>query len=351
MERSCRSHSCRNRKTYTIKPKPKDSDLTIKKTRSEAEDGKIIYTITASSKRGTDGETVKIVDKLSYSGLDKVTVGKPKVTKDNVEVDYTDSDYTSKSSSGSNEYTLKLPPLNAGETYTVSYEVDYGKVVGDGSASIWNEANGYKGDTWKSKDQVNAEISKQMIRKSGSATDNNQAIEWTIDVNPNHLSNVAGEYTIVDLLNGQKIDLSKAENFKIIETDTKNGWKQTDVTDTAYKDGKLTVKDGCSYSITYKTKIEYGNSTSVTYHNEAKAGDYKTGTDVRVSKSDLFKEKKTANNQKLLEDGTTVQQEWTIVLNPEKDTTDSFTVTDVMTDNSGSINENQGQKQIQKGGL
>ena len=327
-------------KTYTIKPKPKDSDLTIKKTRSEAEDGKIIYTITASSKRGTDGETVKIVDKLSYSGLDKVTVGKPKVTKDNVEVDYTDSDYTSKSSSGSNEYTLKLPPLNAGETYTVSYEVDYGKVVGDGSASIWNEANGYKGDTWKSKDQVNAEISKQMIRKSGSATDNNQAIEWTIDVNPNHLSNVAGEYTIVDLLNGQKIDLSKAENFKIIETDTKNGWKQTDVTDTAYKDGKLTVKDGCSYSITYKTKIEYGNSTSVTYHNEAKAGDYKTGTDVRVSKSDLFKEKKTANNQKLLEDGTTVQQEWTIVLNPEKDTTDSFTVTDVMTDNSGSINEN-----------
>lgn len=114
-------------KTYTIKPKPKDSDLTIKKTRSEAEDGKIIYTITASSKRGTDGETVKIVDKLSYSGLDKVTVGKPKVTKDNVEVDYTDSDYTSKSSSGSNEYTLKLPPLNAGETYTVSYEVDYEK--------------------------------------------------------------------------------------------------------------------------------------------------------------------------------------------------------------------------------
>ena len=116
------------------------------------------------------------MDKLTYSGFENVTVGKPTVKKGNSEISYSNFDYESKSGSGYSEYTLKLPALRAGENYTVSYEVNYGKVVGSGYASISNKADGYKGDIWKSSDQTNVEVSKEMIKKYGSATDNNRAI-------------------------------------------------------------------------------------------------------------------------------------------------------------------------------
>ena len=326
-------------KTYTIKAKPKDYDLTVKKTRSDPKDGKIIYTITASSKNGTDNDKVKIVDKLTYSGLDTVTVNKPEVTKDGVKVSY--SDYSIQSGEEWNghtyTYTLMLPPLEAGKEYTVSYEVDYGKVVGDGSAKINNEATGYKGDTWKSNDNTYVEISKQMVKKSGSPTDNNQAILWTIDVNPNYLDNVAGEYIIEDWLNGEKFDFSKAKDFKIIEKE--NDSKGIDVTESAFKGGKLTVRNKCSYSITYKTKVDYQGSTSASYTNEVNVGNYNTGTYVPpIKKSELYKEKKASSDQKLLEDGKTVSQRWTITLNPEKNSTDLFTVKDTMTDINKAVN-------------
>ena len=324
-------------KTYTINPKPKDSDLTIKKTKSEPKDGKITYTVTASSKNGTDSEQVKIVDKLTYSGLKDVTVGEPTVKKGNSEISYTD--YESKSGAGYSEYTLKLPALGAGENYTVSYEVDYGKVVGNGYASISNKADGYKGDTWKDSDQTNVEISKEMIKKSGYATDNNQAINWTIDINPNHVADFEGEFTIEDLLDGKKVDLINAKDFKIIETDMGNNWQQNDVTNT-FKDGKLTVKKNCKYTITYKTKVDYQGSTSASYTNNVKVGDYEDGTKVDINKSDLYKEKKASGSQKLLEDGKTVSQGWTITLNPEKDSKQPIIITDTMTDIDGNIKEN-----------
>lgn len=326
-------------KTYTINPKPKDSDLTIKKTRSEPKNGKITYTVTASSEKGTDDDQVKIVDKLTYSGLENVTVGKPTVKKGNSEISYNNSDYEIKNGTGFSEYTLKLPALKAGESYTVSYEVDYGKVVGNGYASISNKADGYKGDTWKSSDQTNnVEISKEMIKKYGSATDNNQAINWTIEINPNHVADFEGEFAIEDLLNGKKIDLTNAQDFKVTETDMGNNWQSKDVTNTAFKAGKLTVRKNCKYTITYKTKVDYQGSTSVSYTNDVKVGDYETGTKVDINKSELYKEKKASSDQKLLGDGKTVSQRWTITLNPEKNSTDSFTVTDTMTDINKAVN-------------
>lgn len=325
-------------KTYTINPKPKNADLTIKKTRSEPKDGKITYTVTASSKNGTDSDQVKIVDKLTYSGFENVTVGKPTVKKGNSEISYSNFDYESKSGSGYSEYTLKLPALRAGENYTVSYEVNYGKVVGSGYASISNKADGYKGDIWKSSDQTNVEVSKEMIKKYGSATDNNRAINWTIEINPNHVVDFEGEFAIKDLLNGKEIDLTKAEDFKIIETDMGNNWQSTDVTNTAFKDGKLKVRKNCKYTITYKTKVDYKGSTSASYTNKVKVGDYETGTKVDINKSELYKEKKASSDQKLLEDGKTVSQRWTITLNPEKNSKDEFTVTDVMTDSNKTVN-------------
>ena len=325
-------------KTYTINPKPKDSDLTIKKTRSEPENGKITYTVTASSENGTDNDQVKIVDRLTYSGLENVTVGKPTVKKGNSEIPYNNSDYEIKSDTGFSEYTLKLPALKAGESYTVSYEVDYGKVVGNGYASISNKADGYKGDTWKSSDQTNnVEISKEMIKKEGYATDNNLAINWTIEINPNKVADFEGEFAIEDLLNNEEIDLTEAEDFKVTETD--NNWKSTDVTNIAFKDGKLTVKKNCKYTITYKTKVDYKGSTSASYTNKVKVGDYETGTKVDINKSELYKEKKASSDQKLLGDGKTVSQRWTITLNPEKNSKDEFTVTDVMTDSNKTVNE------------
>ena len=45
-----------------------------------------------------------------------------------------------------------------------------------------------------------------------------------------------------------------------------------------------------------------------------------------------------SSDQKLLEDGKTVSQRWTITLNPEKNSKDKFTVKDVMTDSNKAVN-------------
>ena len=331
-------------KTYTIKPREEEKDLRIKKTASEPKDGKITYTIVASSVHGTD-DKVKISDEITWNGLEQVSVGKPTVKKNEQDVGYRDEDYTKTSGNSSSKYELTLPELAAGESYTISYVVDYGKVVGNGAASIGNTATGYKGGNWASQDGTSTPISKKMIEKSGSATDNNQNIEWTITVNPDRAEDISGEYTLSDLLDNADFDFSKAEGFTIIETDFNHNWSKTDVTKTAYNNGKLTVKKGCFYTITYKTLVNYPDgSSSVSHTNNItiKKDDeeYTDSGKVTVSKSEFYKEKKASSNRTVSQDGKEVQQTWTITLNPTKDSNDEISIRDIMTDADGNINEN-----------
>ena len=279
---------------YTVKPKPVNEDLTVKKTASEPKNGKISYTITATSNNGTGTDKVKVSDSLYFSGLNKDNVKieniivKDKngnvVPSNEYTISYTDDD------THKNFDITQLPALAQGGQYTITYDVSYGQTVGNGSSSLSNTATGYKGNDWKSQDTVNTELSKKMIEKSGWATDDNTKIQWSIKINPDRLSGVAGEYTLTDLLkkdgNNIGFDLTKAESFTIKKTDS--NWKETNVTNTAYNNGKITIEDGCSYEITYKTPVDFGNSSKVIYNNEASIKkddkEYSSGKDVGVTK-------------------------------------------------------------------
>ena len=333
-----------NGKTYTIKPREEEKDLHIEKKASKPQDGKITYTIVASSKHGT-GDSVKIADKITWNGLDQVLVGTPSVKKGDKDVQYTD--YIPQSGNGYSNYELKLPELKAGESYTLTYTVDYGKVIGNGEASIQNSATGYKGNNYGGQSSTYTTISRKMVEKTGSAEDNNQNVKWTIKINPDRVENISGEYTLTDLLNDSALDISdisKVTDFNIIETDFMNSWKETTVTDTAYKNGRLTVRSGCFYTITYKTPVNYvGEDNSASYTNSItiKDGDkeYTDTGSVTVSKSDFFKEKKVSSDRTVSKDGSEVKQTWTITLNPTNGAKDTISVVDTMTDTNGKFNE------------
>lgn len=333
-----------NGKTYTIKPREEEKDLHIEKKASKPQNGKITYTIVASSKHGT-GDSVKIADKITWNGLDQVLVGTPSVKKGDKDVKYTD--YIPQSGNGYSNYELKLPELKAGESYTLTYTVDYGKVIGNGEASIQNSATGYKGNNYGGQSSTYTTISRKMVEKTGSAEDNNQNVKWTIKINPDRVENISGEYTLTDLLNDSALDISdisKVTDFNIIETDFMNSWKETTVTDTAYKNGRLTVRSGCFYTITYKTPVNYvGGDNSASYTNSItiKDGDkeYTDTGSVTVSKSDFFKEKKVSSDRTVSKDGSEVKQTWTITLNPTNGAKDTISVVDTMTDTNGDFNE------------
>ena len=326
-----------NGEKYTIKPD--NTDLTVKKTASQPEDGKIIYTVTVSSKKGSGIENITFEDTLKYEHLTSIDVKHPTVKKnDGSSVSY--ADYTTSSDEGSEKISMSLPPLSAGESYTISYEVDYGEIVGDGYAKVENTAIGSSDDK-QSKDSIRTEISHTMISKSGKATDNNQYILWEVLVNPYLLTGYEGEYTLSDLLDGQDIDLSNVKDLQIIENDFEHEWTKTDVTDSAYHDGKFTMRKGCAYFIYYKTPVDWNGQDTVTVSNtmtiEKDGHSYSDSAQVKVTAKDLF-ESKTAASQQVSDDGNYVEQTWNVKLNPRKGSKDAITLTDRLTDSSDNLN-------------
>ena len=332
---------------YTIKPKPVNEDLSVKKTATKLENGKIRYTITASSENGTGTDKVKISDSLSFSGLnpDKVTISGVTVKdKNGNDVSYNMSAITSNSTSKSFDIT-DLPPLEENGTYTITYDVDYGEAVGNGFSSLNNTATGYKGNDWKSQDSVYTELSKKMIEKSGWATDSNTKIQWSIKVNPDKLTGVKGEYTLSDILkeNGQNVDLdlASAEGFTIKKTDS--NWQTTDVTKTAYKDGKLTIEDGCTYEITYKTPVKEGNvGDKFTYDNTASIDgngkDYSDGGTVGVTVPSILKKEGRGTQDGTVND--TAIANWKATLNLVYFIGNTITYEDTLMDNDENKNDN-----------
>lgn len=347
---------------YTVKPKPVNEDLTVKKTASEAKDGKISYTITATSENGTGSSNIKISDSLRYSGLDgdKVKIGTITVKdKNGNNVSY---NQTNSSGDGYKNFDITdLPPLGPGETYTITYDVDYGEPIGNGFSSLYNTATGYKGNDWKSQDHVYTEISKKMISKSGWTTDSNTKVQWKIEVNPEGLTGVAGKYTLSDLLkkDGQNTDFNladDAEELTIVEIDRNNGWQRTTYKkdreendnsskplEDIFKDGKLTVKDGCSYEITYKTPVDKADAgTQFKYNNEATISkgdkDYSDGSgDIGVTVPSFIKKE-----SKGTEEGSndTAIAKWKATLNLQYFNGDTITYKDTLLDASGKKDAN-----------
>ena len=331
---------------YTVKPKPVNEDLTVRKTASEPNNGKISYTITARSNNGTGADKVRVSDSLYFSGLNKDDVKieniivKDKngnvVPSDEYSISYTNDD------THKNFDITQLPPLGQGGQYTITYDVSYGQAVGNGFSSLNNKATGYKGNDWKSEDNVYTELSKKMIEKSGWATDDNTKIQWSIKINPDRLSGVAGEYTLTDLLKKGEantvVDLTKAESFTIKKRDS--NWQETDVTKTAYNNGKITIEDGCSYEITYKTPVDFGNSGKISYNNDASIENddkkYSSGQDVSVTKPGVLSKVGTGTQEG---NNSTAIANWKATLKLLYFSGDEIVYTDTLLDQEGTVND------------
>ena len=267
--------------TFTIKPKAKDNDLSVNKSASQIDaNGNIEYTIVVTSKNGTDGKKIQVKDTLSFSGLDpdRVTMTQPVVKKGSQTVTY-DSDKYLTRSDNANKYKYfeisDLPALEAGESYTITYTANYGTVKGNGEAYLNNKAEGllYNGSNynWKSSSEIKTDISKKMIEKSSQVIENNSMIKWTITVNPDKLSGVAGEYSLSDILNNKNLPISDCAGFEIHKQDS--SWNSLDVTATSYNKatGKLMIEDGCTYYISYQTPVDStaAPGTKLSYVNNA----------------------------------------------------------------------------------
>lgn len=338
-------------KHYTIKPKPVDEDLTIKKEAAKSENGKVVhYTITASSKNGTGTDTVKISDTLSYTGLkpEDVQIGTITVKdkNDNIISGYNVSEIRETQGNKSFDIT-ELPPLGNDGVYTITYDVTYDQIVGNGFSWFNNTAAGYKGNDWKSEDRAYTELSKKMIEKSGSATDGNAKIRWIIKINPDKMSGVAGEYTLSDILKregeNQNFNLADAEGFTIKKINS--SWQETDVTATAYNRDteKITIEDGYSYEIIYKTSVTgdpgskpgYDNSISIKKDGQSYTDD--STVDVVIPTKDYLKKQ---SDGIISENDNTVIMNWKTTLVTQYFDEDEIVYTDALLNGNKEVDQN-----------
>ncbi len=313
---------------YNIITKKEASDLSVKKTASEVVDGKITYTVTASSKNGTEG-VVTIEDTISTNGLNKVTIGDVKVVDGNGNA----VTNTPVIDNANKKLSLELPKLEAGGSYTITYTVDVsdGQEHTNGYQAVGNTVVAKDNGNWKGQDQTNTEIQKKLITKSGKANDTNTGIEWTITVNPDRSKNVSGDWSISDELDGKLIDWSKVEGLKVTKYDA--NWQTSDITSEFIANGynKITVESGCHYVITYTVPVTSTDGEEVTQSNkvviEVDGKDYDGSGTVTIKPTDPFPEKKAGEN-KPISGTTTRQQTWSLTLNPTAGSTSEITVTD-----------------------
>lgn len=287
-----------NGNTYIINKKEEDADLSVKKTAGEIQGNKITYTVLVSSKNGTKRENVKLEDTLYFKGLDKekITISNVKLNRGTSSEESLSNPTLTKNNDNISFEISNLPALSAGESYTITYDVDYGKIIGDGYSELNNEVKGFQGNDEKSKDSVWTKISEKMISKNGSATDDKNKISWTVTINENNWLKENTTYKITDLLNDgsedKNIQWSELSDFTIIETDMGNGWKQTTLDRNVIQNGEITIKKGCKYEITYTTDVKdskpgetinYKNTVSI----EKDGQKYEASKDVPVTRPDL----------------------------------------------------------------
>lgn len=174
-------------------------DISVSKTGSLSRDGKTMsYTITASTKKGTEG-TVTIRDAVNPYESKNTSFA---YNKDSIEVYKVAAD-GSKSPVSSSQYTLStygeginsqfsidnLPQLSAGEQYIVTYSAAVGMTDSSQPAKIKNAAGAESGhnNQWSyySKDMYPA------VQKSGQYDASKDLINWTITLNQGKTADVS----------------------------------------------------------------------------------------------------------------------------------------------------------------
>lgn len=288
----------------TIKVVPaKDAfDIDVTKTGGSYDPttNKIHYTVKVSSVKGTR-DTVTVTDTVNdASGMFTIDASSIIVNG----TSYSTGVTVGKTSDNKSTMTIKdLPKLDAGESYTIEYDVDVDpdQVKNlNGSKWINNQAKVESKDEDASNDKdayVNTEVKHEMLTKGASVS--GSTITWTITVNG------AGEnlngFTLKDVLTppaGMTIDTSDIKNFTV--TPAKDGLTADKLFGSGYT---FTDDDTNKYTITYTYTSENDiRDTEEKYKNDAELSDqdtdYTASKDATIGKSDYqYKNFKSASNE------------------------------------------------------
>ena len=306
-----------------INPSSEQYDLNMSKNATLNSDGTVRYTIKASTHNGTEG-TVKIEDKFSDwdSATAQYDANSFTVTKIDNNGAKTPVDVTP-SISGDSFTIDKLPRLEAGESYEVTYKATATPDNVDGSGSLTNSVKGTSGETSR-EISTTIQISNSMIYKYGGYDQNTGKMNWTITINPDR-KNIGG-YVLKDKIdNGLTIPAPLTV-------------KKSDGTTFEIKSLPYTFPDGSNdkYTIEYQTDApkENGNVNNTAYFSKGDKS-YESGTTVGVWHRD-WGLTKTVSSQSVSDDGKTLTNKWQAYITlPDKEIT-SITYSDVIKNGTSS---------------
>lgn len=306
-----------------INPSQEQYDLNMSKKATLNGDGTVGYTIKASTNNGTEG-TVKIEDKFSDWDSATAKYDESSFTVKKVAINGTKTDVNAKPSINGNSFTIdKLPQLEAGESYEVTYKATATPDNVDGSGSLTNSVKGTSGETSR-ETSTTIQISNSMIYKYGGYDQNTGKMNWTITINPDK-KNISG-YVLKDQIdNGLTIPTPL--------TVKKSDGTTFEITSLPY-----TFPDGSNdkYTIEYQTDApkENGNvNNTSTIEGDGKT--YESSADVGVWHRD-WGLTKTVSSQSVSDDGKTLTNKWqAYVTLPDKEIT-SVTYSDVIKNGTSS---------------
>lgn len=161
------------------------SDLHIKKTASAAKknaNGKweIDYTVEVWSNGGTGGRNVTVHD--SFTSGPKGNVNKNSVQVKDQNGNTVGFEWVKNPDNG--EFEIKLPPMNAGDRYTITYTAEIDNLTGhtdaNGKATTTNKAKASDGRKQNPESSTTTTVQEPQISKSGVST--KTGVDWTITV-------------------------------------------------------------------------------------------------------------------------------------------------------------------------
>lgn len=283
----------------------------------DGDEAELIYTVTVSSNKGTNGD-ITLKDALSGSDLGDITIDS--VTIDSI----TKSDGSSVSVPSKEDgddkksFTMTLSQLEAGESYTIKYRYKVSNFPAGKAYAINNTVNLESPDIdnpGNSNSWVTIERNK--ITKIGEYDSDSNTITWTIKVNENK-NDIAGATLSDEMFSDAIGDITISPSTGIEKTS--DGYKFT-----AVSDGKNTN----TYEITYKTdagdspnswaqsKNQVTNTVELTDNGEASTADVTVDT----GEGDTGGLEKTLEKSEDGEDASTKILTWKSVISMSGDGT------------------------------
>lgn len=232
---------------------------------------KVHYKVTVSTKNGS-GETIDLVDKITeINNISDVKYQDVKLYKNGSTDPYNDCKVTTSNENGRPAIKIttadgsKLPALNAGQYYTLEYDLEFKKTKQD-----WGNI---KNTAFANGESNGKEISFQNeLQKYGSYDPKTREITWTIEIYPN--GNTLAGLELNDTLptgtemTGKFIIKDKDGKKLVNKTDFeigKNKFTYTFPTDSPFNDPNANSK----YTVTYTTTAPADFATNPTVSNTA----------------------------------------------------------------------------------